>query len=100
MSRRTETNADADTGAVEQLLAALDDLVDYGTAWSNREGGITVPARARDALGLPKLENWRIFGSPELGIAILLGPRRSAHESLAFSLSREPDEDGPQSAAR
>jgi bifunctional DNA-binding transcriptional regulator/antitoxin component of YhaV-PrlF toxin-antitoxin module len=62
---------------------------DYGTAWATKAGGVTIPAPARSELGLPEQSHWHVMGSPELGLAILIGPRRSAEETLRFLL------DGP-----
>ena len=72
--------------AVERLLAALPDLEDYGTAWANKAAGVTLPKPARDTLDLPIETHWRVMGSPGLGIAILVGPRRNATDSLRFLL--------------
>lgn len=74
------------------LLEALGDVEDYGTAWATKAGAVTIPAPARSVLGLPELSHWRVMGSPELSVAILIGPRRSAAETLSFLLS-EPDHD-------
>jgi hypothetical protein len=72
------------------FLDALEGLVDYGTAWANKAGAVTVPARAREALGLDSAADWHVFGAPPLGVAILVGPRRSARASLAAVLGTEP----------
>lgn len=71
----------------EQLLGALHDLKDFGTAWANKAGGITIPAPARAELDLQALAHWHVLGSPTLGVAILIGPRRNATETLEFLLS-------------
>jgi hypothetical protein len=84
-----DDNHDDDT--VEKLLAGLNDLRDFGTAWANKAGAITIPAPARAELGLPALAHWHVLGSPTLGVAMLIGPRRSATETLAFLLNAGRD---------
>ena len=96
MPHRTEPAAAAPRGDPVGLIAAVDDLIDYGTAWANKAGGITIPAQARGELGLTSVSHWRIFGSPSLGIAILVGPRRTASDSLGFLLGGESK--GPERA--
>lgn len=90
----TRTDSPDDTtsdAAAKQLMAALGDLKDYGTGWANKSGAVTIPAPARADLGLPVLSHWRVMGSPALGIAVLVGPRRSAPETLEFLLTAERD---------
>jgi hypothetical protein len=72
--------------AITLLAEALSELVDYGTAWANKAGAVTIPASARDELGLNSPDHWRVFGSPALGVALVIGPRRSPRESLEFLL--------------
>jgi hypothetical protein len=62
------------------------DLTDYGTVSVNPGGGMTVPAAARKALALKTPAHWRLLGSPELGLALIVGPRRSAADTLEFLL--------------
>lgn len=71
---------------MDEFLGALDDLRDYGTAWANKAGGLTIPAPARAELGLDESSHWHVMGSPMLGIAILVAPRRTARETLGFLL--------------
>jgi len=78
------------------LLGALHDLKDFGTAWANKAGGITIPAPARAELGLETLAHWHVLGSPTLGIAILIGPRRNAAETLEFLLNASGGADGDE----
>lgn len=83
---RAQTTSDA----ISLLVDALTELVDYGTAWANKAGAVTIPAPARDELGLTSPDHWRVFGSPALGVALVIGPRRSPRDSLEFML-RSPD---------
>ena len=50
-----------------------------------------MPASARKELALDAPAHWRLLGSPELELALLVGPRRSATDTLAFLLSDPPD---------
>lgn len=85
--RRTEGDQHAyDDEAVQRLIAALPDLKDFGTVWVNKAGAITIPAPARAELGLGALDHLHVIGSPMLGVAIVVGPRRSARETLEFLL--------------
>jgi hypothetical protein len=96
---RTEPADDKrDNDAAGQLLAGLPDLKDFGSAWANKAGAVTIPALARGELGLPVLAHWHVLGSPTLGVAILIGPRRNATETLEFLLSAERDEDAAADA--
>lgn len=96
---RTEPPGDKDEDdAVEQLLAGLHDLKDYGTAWANKAGAITMPAPARAELRLQALAHWHVLGSPTLGMAILIGPRRNATETLEFLLNARRDADAAAGA--
>ena len=81
---RTDTNTRNE--AIAELVAALPDLADYGTVTVNDGGGLTIPAAARRSLGLGTPAQWRVLGSPSLGLALVVGPRRSAAETLAFLL--------------
>jgi hypothetical protein len=45
-----------------------------------------MPVQARKELSLDTPAHWRVLGSPELGIALVIGPRRSAGETLEFLL--------------
>lgn len=47
---------------------------------------MTVPVAARKELDLDTSAHWRMMGSPELGVAFLVGARRSAAETLKFLL--------------
>jgi hypothetical protein len=95
--RRTETqNPQQSDEPASALLDALEDLTDFGSAWANKAGGMTMPSQARTALGLPALSHWHVFGSPSLGIAVVIGPRRSAREALEFLLGAQPPGDGEQ----
>jgi len=47
---------------------------------------MTMPSEARRDLRVPALSHWRVFGSPRLGIAVIVGPRRDPRESLEFLL--------------
>lgn len=94
-SRTEPPDENRDDDAVEQLLGALHDLKDFGTAWANKAGGITMPAAARAELELQALAHWHVLGSPTLGVAILIGPRRNATETLEFLLSAGRDNDAP-----
>ena len=73
------------------LIDALGALSDYGTAWANKAGAITMPSQARRDLRLPTLSHWRVFGSASLGVAVIVGPRQSPEESLEFLLRAQPD---------
>lgn len=89
--RRTEAAHDIDDGeAVRQLIAALPDLKDFGTAWVTKAGAVTIPANARAELGLSPLQHLHVLGSPSLGIAIVVGTRRNAADTLAFLLDVPP----------
>jgi hypothetical protein len=92
-SRTEPPDEKHDDDAVGQLLAGLHDLKDFGTAWGNKAGAITIPAPARAELGLPALAHWHVLGSPTLGVAMLIGPRRTATETLEFllNLRRDPN---------
>lgn len=86
MEHRTE-QSDADgRDARSDLLDALADLVDYGTVAASNSGNITMPAQARRELDLPDGSQWRIFGSPNLGVALVVGPRSTPREALEFLL--------------
>lgn len=65
----------------------MPDLTDYGTVWVNQGGGMTVPAAARKELALDTAAHWRLMGSPELGVSLLVGARRSVAETLKFLLA-------------
>ncbi len=95
---RQPQDAKRDNDAVEQLLGALHDLKDFGTAWANKAGGITIPAPARAELELQALAHWHVLGSPALGVAILIGPRRNATETLEFLLSAGHDTEAATAA--
>ncbi len=69
----------------------MPDLTDYGTVSVNSGGGMTVPAAARKALALETPAHWRLLGSPELGLALIVGPRRSAADTLQFLLKNPAD---------
>jgi hypothetical protein len=58
--------------------------------WVNQGGGMTVPAAARRELSLDTPGHWRLLGSPELGLALFVGPRRSAADTLQFLLAADP----------
>jgi hypothetical protein len=45
-----------------------------------------MPAQARKDLGLADGAHWRVFGSPDLAVAIVVGPHRSPRETLDFLL--------------
>src|ERR1700679_2567801 len=92
MPQRTEPASATSQASPAALIAALADLIDYGIAWANKAGAITIPAQAREELGLASTAHWRIFGSPALGIAVLVGPRRTASDALGFLLEEDPDE--------
>ena len=82
-----EANQKADS-RVDEFLGALDDLRDYGTAWANKAGGLTIPAPARAELGiLDESSHWHVMGSPLLGIATSKLPARlRQEETLGFLL--------------
>jgi len=84
---------------VDQLAGALEDLKDFGTAWANKAGAITIPAPARSELDLQELAHWHVLGSPALGVAILIGPRRNAAETLEFLLTASHTKDIDSAAA-
>lgn len=52
---------------------------------------MTMPASARKELTLDTPAHWRLLGSPELGLALVVGPRRSAADSLEFLLTDAPN---------
>jgi len=97
-SRTEPTDDKRNNDAVEQLLAGLPDLKDFGTAWANKAGAITIPAPARAELGLQVLAHWHVLGSPTLAVAILVGPRRNATETLEFLLNAGRDTDAAADA--
>jgi hypothetical protein len=74
---------------IAAITATLSDLTDYGTASANKGGGLTMPAHARKELGLETPGHWRVLGSPELGIALVLGATRSPRETLEFLLGAD-----------
>jgi hypothetical protein len=82
--RRTESTDRAK--AIATLAAALPDLTDYGTVRVNDGGGLTLPAPVRRELGFHTPGHWRVLGSPELGVALLVGVNRSPAETMAFLL--------------
>jgi hypothetical protein len=90
---RTEPRDDNENPqeAIDRLLAALSDLKDFGSGWANKAGAITIPAAARLELELPAMAHWHVLGSPALGVAILVGPRRTAVETLEFLLKPADD---------
>lgn len=95
---RTEPQDDTPyQNSVDQLADALHDLKDFGTAWANSAGGVTLPAVARKDLKLEPSTNWHVLGSPALGVAILIGPRRKPSETLEFLLAAAPA-NGPDDA--
>lgn len=53
-----------------------------------------MPAQARKALGLPTNAHWHVFGSPELGVAIVLAPRQDPRKILEFLLRDDVRPDG------
>jgi len=55
-----------------------------------------MPAEARNALGLPSQTHWRVFGVPRLGVAVIVGPRQGARESLDFLLRSQPPSPEPR----
>lgn len=83
---RIRTDTKTRNEAIAELLAALPDLADYGTVTVNDGGGLTIPAAARRSLALETPAQWRVLGSPSLGLALVVGPRHSAAETLAFLL--------------
>lgn len=86
---RLRTGTKTRNEAIAELIAALPDLADYGTVAVNVGGGLTIPAAARRALDLETPAQWRVLGSPSLGVALVVGPRRSAAETLEFLLARD-----------
>jgi hypothetical protein len=83
---RLRTDTKTQDEAIAELIAAVPDLADYGTVTVNKGGGLTIPAAARRSLRLETPAQWRVLGSPSLGLALVVGPRRSAAETLAFLL--------------
>jgi hypothetical protein len=67
---------------VQELLSALGDLADYGTARATKNGTVTMPVQARSELGLPPEAHWHILGSPELGVAIVVGRPEEPSDTL------------------
>lgn len=83
---RLRTDTKTRNEAIAELVAALPDLADFGTVTVNDGGGLTIPAAARRSLALETPAQWRVLGSPSLGLALVVGPRHSAAETLAFLL--------------
>ncbi len=72
-------------------MRVLVDLKDFGTGWANKSGAITLPAQARQELGLPTASHWHVMGSPALRFAILVAPRQDARDTLEFLLRPEEE---------
>jgi hypothetical protein len=75
--------------AAKELLSALADLEDYGTARATKNGAVTMPAQARAELGLPADTHWQVLGSPALGVAIVVGRPAQPSETLRILLEAE-----------
>jgi hypothetical protein len=87
LRKRSDGLNAASSSDVQALVAALGDLKDYGTGWATKSGSVTIPSQARTELSLPALSHWHVMGSPRLGVALLVGPRRKPLDTLEFLLS-------------
>lgn len=74
-----------------QLINALHDLKDYGSASANASSAITIPSAARDDLGIPAQSQWQVMGSPALGVVLLVARHASPRETLDFLLRARPE---------
>jgi len=76
----------ASSPSPDGVVSAIQDLREYGTVAVGKNGQITLPKSAREELGLSASDYYAVYGSPGLGIVILVGQRRTAAESLLFAL--------------
>lgn len=64
------------------FLAGLSSLRDYGTVSVRGNGQITLPKSARDELRLAASDMWRVFGLPQLGVAVIVNEPFAPREAL------------------
>jgi hypothetical protein len=74
---------------VAAFLDAVPDVREYSTVAVSGNGQVTVPKTARSELGLVESQHFYIYGSPTLGLAFLVGQRKSPRELLGLMLEGE-----------
>jgi hypothetical protein len=92
MSDRTENPCDIALSSLSPGLRAFlqeYEWEEYPSLTVVGNWQITVPPLARAGLGLSRQEALRFFGVAELGMGVLLRPRRSARERLAYELASD-----------
>ncbi len=77
--------------SLDQLLAALPDLAEYGTATVRSKGQITIPTEMRSALRLEDSKYLFLWGSPSLRLALILGQTLAPHDHFRARVSGLPE---------
>jgi hypothetical protein len=90
--------SDSPDEGLDDLLEALTGMADYGSVTVRGNGQITVPKPARKALNLRDSSQWRVFGLPHLGVAILIGEPDTPQEVFASLIRGRPRTSQEQTA--